>query len=57
MAKARNQSSKEKRTSCVNQEDIADIMNRINEALEGTGHVAVGYDNTENWLQVVIDKE
>lgn len=57
MAKASNQSSKEKRTSCVNQEDIADIMNRINDALEGTGYSAVGYDNTENWLQVIIDKE
>ncbi len=44
-------------TSGVNQMDVADVMNRINEALEGTGHVAVGYDNTENWLQVVIDKE
>lgn len=44
-------------TSGVNQMDVADIMNRINDALEGTGYIAVGYDNTENWLQVVIDKE
>ena len=48
---------KEEMTSRVNQEDIADIMNRINDALEGTEHIAAGYDNTGHWLQVIIDKE
>jgi hypothetical protein len=41
--------------SSVKQEDCADIMNRINDALEGTGYQATGYDNTGAWLCVIIE--
>ena len=43
--------------SDIRQEDIAEILNRINEALEGTGYVAVGFDNTKEFLLVLVDKE
>ena len=43
--------------SDVRQEDIAEILNRINEALEGTGYIAVGFDNTGEFLDVLVDKE
>lgn len=42
--------------SSVKQEDVAEIMNRINDTLEEIGYVAVGYDNTDTWLMVIIDK-
>lgn len=42
--------------SSVKQRDIADIMNRIEEALFETGYVPVGYDNTDTFLHVIIDK-
>ena len=41
----------------ISQEDIADILNTINDSLEDTKYVAVGYDNTGEFLQVIIDKE
>ena len=41
----------------INQEDIADILNIINDSLEGTKYVAVGYDNTGEFLQGIIDTE
>ena len=41
----------------INQEDIADILNAINDSLEDTKYVAIGYDNTGEFLQVIIDKE
>ena len=43
--------------SDVRQDDIAEILNRINDALEGTGYIAVGFDNTEEFLCVLVDKE
>ena len=43
--------------SSVSQEDIAEIMNRVNDALEGTEYEAVAYDNTGPWLNVVIDRK
>ena len=43
--------------SDVRQDDIAKILNRINEALEGTGYIAVGFDNTGAFLRVLVDKE
>lgn len=43
--------------SDVRQEDIAEILNKINDALEGTGYIAVGYDNTKGFLYVIVDKE
>ena len=42
--------------SSVPQKNVADIMNAINDALEGTEFEAVGYDNTGVWLQVIIDR-
>ena len=36
--------------------DIAEILNRINDALEGTGFEAVGFDNTGEFLLVMIDR-
>ena len=43
--------------SGVRQEDVAEIMNRVNDALEGTEYEAVAYDNTGPWLNVVIDRK
>ena len=43
--------------SGVNQEDVAKILNLINDALEETEYEAVGYDNTGIWLSVIIDKK
>jgi hypothetical protein len=43
--------------SDVRQEDIAEILNKINDALEGTGYIAVGFDNTKEFLCVLVDKE
>ena len=43
--------------SDIRQDDIAEILNRINEALEGTGFIAVGFDNTKEFLCVLVDKE
>ena len=41
----------------VPQKDIAKIMNAINDALEGIGYVAIGYENDELFLTVLIEKE
>ena len=41
----------------IPQEDIADILNKINDALEETPYVAVGYDNTDMFLQVLIERK
>ena len=41
----------------VKQEDVADILNRVNEALRNTKYSAQGYDNTDTWLQIIIDEE
>lgn len=43
--------------SSVKQKDVADIMNKINDALADTEYVAVAYDNTNIWLNVIIDKK
>lgn len=48
--------SDKENTSSVKQEDVADIMNRINNAIQDMGYVAVSYDNTGIWLEVIIDK-
>ena len=45
------------RMSDVRQEDVAEILNKINEALEGTGYIAIGFDNTGVFLNVLVDKE
>ena len=41
----------------VKQEDVSDILNRVNEALRNTKYSAQGYDNTGTWLQIIIDTE
>lgn len=41
----------------VKQEDVADIVNRVNKALKDTKYSAQGYDNTGTWLQIIIDAE
>ena len=44
--------------SDVPQNKVWKIMNKINEALEGTGYQAMGYDNTnEIWLAVYIESD
>ena len=43
--------------SSMKQEDVANIMNAINEALETTEYEAIAYDNTGIWLNVIIDKK
>lgn len=37
--------------------DVAQIINRINDALEDTEYEAIGFDNTGEFLQVLIDKK
>lgn len=39
----------------MNQEDIACIMNAINDAIMELGYIAVGYDNTNTFLNVTIE--
>ena len=39
----------------MNQEDIACIMNAINDAISELGYIAVGYDNTNTFLNVTIE--
>lgn len=41
--------------SMINQEDIARIMNAINDAIDGIGYVAVGYENTQMFLNIIIE--
>lgn len=41
----------------VKQEDVADILNIVNEALRNTKYSAQGYDNTGTWLHIIIDEE
>lgn len=43
--------------SSVNQEDIARILNKINESLEESEYEAIGYDNTDGILKVLIDRK
>ena len=43
--------------SNVPQEDVAGIMNRIDEALLLTDYSTVGYDNTDTFLIVIIDRK
>ena len=43
--------------SDIKQEDIAEILNKINDALEEIGYTAVGFDNTGEFLCVLVDKE
>ena len=45
-----------KQKSRVDQNDVADIMNRINNALYDIGYVAIGYDNSDIFLNVIIDE-
>ena len=43
--------------SSVKQEDVADIMNRIDDALLMTDYSTIGYDNTDTFLHVIIDRK
>lgn len=52
-----NKQENKKVKSSVKQKDIANIMNRINDALDETKYVAIGYDNTGCWLNVIIDNK
>lgn len=44
-------------TSGVNDDDVANILNKINDALEDTKYIVVGYDNIQDFLSVLIDSE
>ena len=41
--------------SMINQEVIANIMNAINDAINDLGYVAVGYENTRMFLNIIIE--
>ena len=41
----------------INQEDIARIMNAVNDAINDLGYVAVGYENTKTFLNIVIEHD
>ena len=49
------ESTTDQMESSVKQEDVCDIMNKINDALEGTGYQATAFDNTGIWLNVIIE--
>ena len=55
LTNARKETETETSENSVKQEDVAEIMNTINDALEGSGYCAVGYDNTGMFLQVLIE--
>ena len=39
----------------INKEDIANIMNAINDAINDLGYVAVGYENIHRFLNIIIE--
>lgn len=39
----------------INKEDIANIMNAINDAINNLGYVAIGYENTNTFLNIIIE--
>lgn len=39
----------------INQEVIASIMNTINDAINDMGYVAIGYENTRMFLNIIIE--
>ena len=39
----------------INQEDIANIMNAINDAINNLGYVATGYENINTFLNIIIE--
>lgn len=41
----------------IKQEDIARIMNAVNDVINDFGYVAVGYENTKNFLNIVIEHD
>ena len=41
--------------SMINQEAIANIMNAVNDAINDLGYVAVGYENTHTFLNIIIE--
>jgi len=55
LTNARKETETETSEHSMKQEDVAEIMNTINDALEGSGYCAVGYDNTGTFLQVLIE--
>ena len=42
--------------SMINKKDIANIMNAINDAINDLGYVAVGYENTRIFLNIIIER-
>ena len=60
LIRLKNESEEIKKTeqeTAVPQSDVPDIMNRINNVLMEMGYVAVGYDNTDVFLNIIIDKQ
>lgn len=41
----------------INQDDIARIMNAVNDAINDFGYIAVGYENTKTFLNIVIEHD
>ena len=41
----------------IKQEDIARIMNAVNNVINDFGYVAVGYENTKTFLKIVIEHD
>lgn len=41
--------------SVINKKDIANIMNAINDAINDLGYVAVGYENTHTFLNIIVE--
>ena len=40
----------------IDMNDVAEIMNMINETVEPIGYLATGFDNTNEFLTVMIEK-
>ena len=41
----------------IKQDDVADVMNAINRALDDLHYEAVAYDNTGSYLKVLIEPQ
>ena len=42
--------------SMINQEAVANIMNAINDAINDLGYVAVGYEKTHTFLNIIVER-
>ncbi len=39
----------------ISKKDIANIMNAINDTINDLGYVAIGYENTHTFLNIIVE--